>query len=107
MLSLIQLWADTFMMLEDKYPGFQQAYRLLRKEGVVFPPRDPNERILMGSLGVDSPMFDFVEQISGRPVGGVTPDGNTPGESKQERQRQELDKQAKRLHEQDELARVE
>lgn len=49
------------MMHEDKYPGFQQVYRLLRKEGVQFPPRDPNERILMGSLGVDSPMFDYVE----------------------------------------------
>jgi hypothetical protein len=60
-LSLIQLWADTFMMLEDKYPGFQQLYRLLRKEGVAFPPRDPNERILMSSLGVDSPMFDYIE----------------------------------------------
>lgn len=23
MLSLIQLWADTFMMHEDRYPGFQ------------------------------------------------------------------------------------
>jgi hypothetical protein len=30
--------------------------------------RDPNERMLMSSLGVDSPMFDFVEQISGRPT---------------------------------------
>ncbi len=37
--------------------------------------RDPNERMLMGNLGVDSPMFDFVEQISGRPTpmgGGST-----------------------------------
>lgn len=67
-LSLIQLWADTFMMYEDKFPGFQLTYRLLRKEGIVFPNRDPNVRILMGSLGVDSPMFDFVEQIHGRPV---------------------------------------
>ena len=42
--------------------------------------RDPNERMLMGSLGVDSPMFDFVEQISGRPTpmgGTATPNGNT------------------------------
>lgn len=56
------------MMYEDKFPGFQLTYRLLRKEGIVFPNRDPNVRILMGSLGVDSPMFDFVEQIHGRPV---------------------------------------
>jgi hypothetical protein len=56
------------MMYEDKFPGFQLTYRLLRKEGIAFPNRDPNVRILMGSLGVDSPMFDFVEQINGRPV---------------------------------------
>ena len=68
MLSLIQLWADTFMMYEDKFPGFQIIYRQLRKEGVQFPARDPNERILMSSLGVDSPMFDYVEQINGRPT---------------------------------------
>jgi hypothetical protein len=68
MLYLIQLWSDTFMMYEDRYPGFQQVYRTLRKEGVSFPSRDPNERMLMSSLGVDSPMFDYVEQISGRPT---------------------------------------
>ncbi len=68
MLYLIQLWADTFMMKEDHFPGFQLTYRMLRKEGVKFPMRDPNVRMLMSSLGVDSPMFDFVEQISGRPT---------------------------------------
>ena len=68
MLYLIQLWADTFMMKEDQFPGFQHTYRLLRKEGIKFPMRDPNVRMLMSSLGVDSPMFDFVEQISGRPT---------------------------------------
>ena len=78
MLTLLQLWADTFMMHEDKYPGFQQTYRQLRKEGVPFPARDPNLRILMSSLGVDSPMFDFVEQLSGKPVRSTTP-GETPG----------------------------
>ena len=28
--------------------------------------RDPNERILMGDLVADSPMYDYVEQISGK-----------------------------------------
>ena len=28
--------------------------------------RDPNERMLMSNLVKDSPMFDYVEQISGR-----------------------------------------
>lgn len=64
-LYLVQLWSDTFMMREDQFPGFQSTYRLLRKEGIKFPARDPNERMLMGTLGVDSPMFDYVEQISG------------------------------------------
>ena len=27
LLYLIQLWADTFIMHEDEYPGFQLAYR--------------------------------------------------------------------------------
>jgi hypothetical protein len=27
LLYLIQLWADTFMMYEDEFPGFQIAYR--------------------------------------------------------------------------------
>lgn len=36
-------------------------YRQLRKEGVQFPMRDPNERMLMGNLAKDSPMFDYVE----------------------------------------------
>jgi hypothetical protein len=27
LLYLVQLWADTFMMMEDDYPGFQVAYR--------------------------------------------------------------------------------
>ena len=26
-LYLNQLWADTFMMMEDEYPGFQLVYR--------------------------------------------------------------------------------
>jgi len=30
--------------------------------------RDPNERMLMSNLVKDSPMFDYVEEISGRKV---------------------------------------
>jgi len=33
--------------------------------------RDPNERMLMSNLVTDSPMFDFVEQMSGRPIQNV------------------------------------
>jgi len=53
-------------MQEDQYPGFQKVYRQLRKEGVKFPMRDPNIRMFMSNMVKDSPMFDFVEQISGK-----------------------------------------
>ena len=68
LLSLIQMWADTFMMKEDEFPGFLTIYRQLRKEGIEFPPRDPNLRILMENVCSDSPMFDFVEESAGREV---------------------------------------
>ena len=36
-------------------------------EGVKFPERDPNERLMMENLkGIDSPMFDFIEQTAGK-----------------------------------------
>lgn len=54
------------MMLEDEYPGFQVVYRQLRLENIKFPMRDPNVRMLMSNLVADSPMFDYVDQISGR-----------------------------------------
>jgi hypothetical protein len=44
------------------------VYRLLRKEGVQFPVRDPNVRMLMENLAKDSPMYDYIEQLAGRPV---------------------------------------
>lgn len=37
LLYLIQLWADTFMMREDEFPGFQIVYRKLRFENIDFP----------------------------------------------------------------------
>ncbi len=66
-LYLIQLWSDTFMMYEDTFPQFLAAYRLLRKEGVKFPERDPATRFMLSSMGLDSPMFDYLEQVSGVP----------------------------------------
>ena len=56
------------MMKEDQFPGFMMIYRQLRKEGVTFPPRDSNMRMLMENVCADSPMFDFVEQAAGREV---------------------------------------
>jgi hypothetical protein len=60
-LGLIQLWADTFMMHEDKYPTFMSFYRDLRKEGLKFPPRQANERFLIRFEGEASPAFELAE----------------------------------------------
>lgn len=60
-------------MMEDDFPGFQKLYRQLRKEGVPFPQRDPNLRMLMSNICSDSPMFDYVEQIAGRAVKSSVP----------------------------------
>lgn len=66
-LYLIQLWADTFMMHQDRFSGVHECYKQLRLERVEFPERDPNERLMMENLkGIDSPMFDFVEQTAGK-----------------------------------------
>jgi hypothetical protein len=60
-LGLIQLWADTFMMQEDTYPDFMKYYREIRKDGVRFPPRDPNERYMIKFVGEASPAFELAE----------------------------------------------
>ena len=63
LLSLVQLWADTFMMHQEKYPGYFSAYKTLCIEKVSFPMRDPNIRMLMESVCKESPMYDHVEEI--------------------------------------------
>ena len=52
-----------------------------------FPLRDPNERMYMGNLGLDSPMFDYVEEICGRKTSG-NPDEDR--KSKKEKRKIEL-----------------
>jgi len=74
-LGMMQLWADTFMMQEDKFPVFMSTYRELRKEGLKFPPRDPNERYMIKYEGEASPAFELAE-MEGR---GVEPGGVIPG----------------------------
>lgn len=67
-LALVQLWADTFMMHEDTYPAFMKLYRELRKEGIKFPTRDPNERFMIKFDGDPSPAFelaDMEQQVKG------------------------------------------
>lgn len=62
-LYLLQLWADTFMMYQDTYPGFHKYYRELKVEAIQFPQRENHEETIMVNLpGISSPMFDFVRQ---------------------------------------------
>ena len=61
---MIQLWADAFMMYEDDYPFFMSTYRLLRKEAVEFPSRETSDRFTFLSMGLKSPIFDYLEEVS-------------------------------------------
>ena len=67
-LGLIQLWADTFMMQEDAYPAYMRIYRELRKDGLKFPSRDPNERFMIKFEGEPSPAFELADMES-QPIG--------------------------------------
>lgn len=49
-------------------------YRQLKYEGIKFPERDVNERTMMENLdGINSPMFDFVEQKANMKVNSPIP----------------------------------
>jgi hypothetical protein len=55
------------MMHQDEFAGVHECYKQLRLEKVEFPNREANERLMMENLqGIDSPMFDFVEQTAGK-----------------------------------------
>ena len=66
--------------------------------------RDPNERMYMSGLGIDSPMFDYVEQICGRSSSGVYEDKK---QSKMNKEILELERKAKSLKETDDIANAE
>ena len=55
-LYLFQLWADAFMMQEDRVPDIFEAYRELRRKGYPFPPRDVHQRYLIKNAE-NSPAF--------------------------------------------------
>lgn len=61
LLYLIQLWYDTFMMHESEFREIIGAYKNLRKEGVIFPQRDPNEAFMIKFTGTTSPIFQTME----------------------------------------------
>ncbi len=101
-LYLIQLWSDTFMMYEDKFPQFLSAYRLLRKEGVKFPARETSTRFMLSSMGLDSPMFDYLEQVSNSKSPGKP---KPTGEAKASPKTQAPDAEAKAADEAERLFR--
>lgn len=59
---LIQLWFDTFMMHEGEFKEIVGTYKQLRKEGVIFPQRDPNEAFMIKFTGTQSPIFQTMEE---------------------------------------------
>ena len=62
-LYLIQLWYDAFILEESKYPYIINNYKILRKENVIFPPRNTNEKSLL-AIQTESPIFDNIETIA-------------------------------------------
>ena len=62
LLYLIQLWYDTFMMHEDEFKEVISLYKQLRKEGVMFPPRDSSEKFMIQFKGTQSPIFQTIEE---------------------------------------------
>jgi hypothetical protein len=60
-LFLIQLWFDTFMLHEDEFKEIMGVYKTLRKEGVVFPARDPKSKDYIKFEGRKSPIFEAIE----------------------------------------------
>lgn len=61
LLFLIQLWFDTFMCHEDEFKEIVMVYKQLRKDGVVFPMRDPKNQFLIDFKGKKSPIFETIE----------------------------------------------
>jgi len=40
------------MMHEDQFPHIMANYKLLRKEGIKFPPRDASEKFMIEFNGI-------------------------------------------------------
>ncbi len=59
----------------------------------------------MRELGIDSPMFDYVEQIAGRSTAGGS--GQSSVATKISREKTELERKKRQLQEKDDLEQVE
>ena len=49
------------MMHEDEFKDVIAVYKTLRKDGVVFPARDPKSQHFIKFEGKKSPIFDAIE----------------------------------------------
>jgi len=62
-LYIVQLWYDAFMLEESHYSNIIAAYKTLRQENILFPPRQENEKNML-SVKTNSPIFDHITEIS-------------------------------------------
>jgi hypothetical protein len=61
LLFLIQVWYDTFMLYNKEFFNILNVYKTLRKEGVIFPLRDPKNKDFIKFNGEKSPIFDNLD----------------------------------------------
>eukprot|EP01111_Echinosteliopsis_oligospora_P014278 TRINITY_DN534_c0_g1_i2.p1 TRINITY_DN534_c0_g1~~TRINITY_DN534_c0_g1_i2.p1 ORF type:complete len:529 (+),score=153.74 TRINITY_DN534_c0_g1_i2:127-1713(+) len=57
-LELVQFWGDSFALRED-VPLFVRTYQILRRNGLTFPPRRPDEELLVST----NRRFDHGRQV--------------------------------------------
>jgi hypothetical protein len=50
------------MMHESEFKEIILLYKQLRKEGVIFPARDPSEKFMIQFKGTQSPIFQTIEE---------------------------------------------
>jgi hypothetical protein len=54
------------MMHEQDFPYIMANYKQLRKEGVIFPARDPSEKFMITWKGTVSPIFEVIDDVSSK-----------------------------------------
>eukprot|EP01054_Gregarina_sp_Poly1_P004834 Gregarina_sp_Poly_1__4833@NODE_2575_length_1962_cov_288_174142_g1634_i0_p1_GENE_NODE_2575_length_1962_cov_288_174142_g1634_i0NODE_2575_length_1962_cov_288_174142_g1634_i0_p1_ORF_typecomplete_len580_score83_27VHS/PF00790_19/1_1e18VHS/PF00790_19/5_5e02Dimer_Tnp_hAT/PF05699_14/0_24ENTH/PF01417_20/0_3Telomere_reg2/PF10193_9/3_9e02Telomere_reg2/PF10193_9/2_5_NODE_2575_length_1962_cov_288_174142_g1634_i01711910 len=76
-LSMIQNWADAFMMHPSSVQPILETYKSLRRKGVQFPPRDTAQKYLV-KHAEDSPAFDGCSEGVTASAGGVVDNNMAP-----------------------------
>jgi hypothetical protein len=66
------------MMHESEFREIIGSYKMLRKESVIFPQRDPNEAFMIKFTGTQSPIFQTMEcnRIYEDPIKQLNPSKN-------------------------------